>query len=103
MTRRTLGGLALLTLAGFGCQSAEERQAQELRQALLEIDDDVEELQREEIAVLEQLKEIVATLPAPNIFKGQGWPSTADVEREIQNSEKQLKAAKAAKPQGDAQ
>jgi len=52
MTRRILGGLVLTALAVVGCQSAEERQAQELRQALRQIVDEIEELRREEIELL---------------------------------------------------
>ncbi|MDE0354700.1 MAG: hypothetical protein OXU64_02985 [Gemmatimonadota bacterium] len=60
--------MALLTLVGFGCQSAEERQAQELRQALRQIVDEIEELRREEIELLRQRKEVVDATPS---FKTQ--------------------------------
>ena len=91
MKRTILVGLAVVTLVMFGCQSGEERQAQELREALLEIVDEVEELKREQIAVLEQQKQTVATLPPPNFLKGWGWPSKKGVQSEIESAEKQLK------------
>ena len=64
MTRRILGGLALAVLTAFGCQSAEERQAQELRSALRQIVDEIEELGEEEIALLQQRKEVVDSSPS---------------------------------------
>ena len=48
MKGRIVGGVLLVALAAFGCQSAEERQAQELRQALRQIVDEIEELRGEE-------------------------------------------------------
>ena len=78
MTRRVVGGVLLVALGAFGCQSAEERQAQELRQALRQIVDEIEELRREEIELLRQRKEVVDATPS---FKTQWGYETMDRAR----------------------
>ena len=64
MKGRIVVGMAFLILAGSGCQSAEERQAQELREALRQIVDEIEELRREEIELLRRRKEVVDATPS---------------------------------------
>lgn len=83
MKRTIVVGMALLTLVGFGCQSAEERQAQELRQALRQIVDEIEELGEEEIELLRQRKEVVDATPS---FKTQWGYETMDRARETAKS-----------------
>ena len=56
---------AILTLTAFGCQSGEQRQANELREALVQLTDEIEQLNQEEIAALREWKEVVDTSPPP--------------------------------------
>ena len=62
MKRTILGGMAiaaLTTVTTFGCQSAEERQGQELRQALRQDIDEIEALKRQKIALMRERMEVV--------------------------------------------
>ena len=56
---------AILTLTAFGCQSGEQRQANELREALVQLTDEIEQLNQEQIAALREWKEVVDTSPPP--------------------------------------
>ena len=56
---------AILTLTAFGCQSGEQRQANELREALVQLTDEIEQLNQEEIAAWRERKEVVDTSPPP--------------------------------------
>ena len=54
---------AVLALAASGCQSAEQRQANELREALLELVDEIEQLDQEQIAALRERKGVIDASP----------------------------------------
>ena len=86
MRRRILVGLALLSVVGAAGQSS-RRQAQELRQALRQTVDDIEELWQEELVVLKEKKKVVMTLPPRNVYHGWTWPSRASVQTNIDVAE----------------
>ena len=58
----------ILTLVAFGCQSAEQRQANELRGTLLRLVDEIAQLNQEEIATLREWKEVIDASPP-----SRGW------------------------------
>ena len=61
---------AILALAVSGCQSAEQRQANELRQTLVRLTDEIEKLDQEEIVALRARKEVLDASPSSGLFFG---------------------------------
>ena len=85
--KRTITALAIaLVLTTFGCQSGEEKQANELREALIQLVDEIEPLNEEAIATVRKLKEVMDASPPvgyrePFEFR----PST--VQRDLKRAE----------------
>ena len=85
--KRTITALAIaLVLTTFGCQSGEEKQANELREALIQLVDEIEQLNEEEIATVRKLKEVMdASPPVGNREPFEFRPST--VQKHLKRAE----------------
>ena len=96
--KQTITALAIaLVLTTFGCQSAEQRQANELREALTELVDEIEELNEEEIATLQERKEVIDASPPASGFEAfEFGPSAAqgDLESAERRVERQAEVRK---------
>ena len=94
-----LGGMAiavLTTLTTFGCQSSEERQGQELRQALRQIVDEIEALKRQEIALMRERIEVVdAGLQSLETLSGSGIKDFARAEEIMRLATRKAKIKRA--------
>ncbi len=79
--KRTITALAIaLVLTSFGCQSGEEKQANELREALIQLVDEIEQLNEEAIATVRKLKEVMdASPPVGNREPFEFRPSTVQM------------------------
>ena len=99
MKRTILGGMAiavLTTLTTFGGQSSEERQGQELRQALRQIVDEIEALKRQKIALMRERIELVDTgMQSLETLSGSGIKDFARAEEIMRLATRKAKIKRA--------
>lgn len=86
MKGRIVAGMVLLSMVSVAGQST-RRQAGELRRALRQVVEKIEELHKSQIAVLKDQKKVVMTLPPPNVAYGWNWPSPKKVQISIDTRE----------------